>query len=116
MHMLMAVINDSSKVVHILDEFVRIGVRGSTVIESIGMARMTTENVPLFSRFAELGGSERHNKTIFAVIEGDELVDEAINVISGIVGDLSLPDTAVVFILPVERSVGIRKVEESVSE
>ncbi len=109
MRLLMAVIDDSSKIVHILDGFLQIGIRGSTIIDSIGMAHLVADHVPIFSRFAELGGSERYNKTIFAVIQSETHLEEAIRVIEQVVGDLRMPETGVVFVLPVERCIGLEK-------
>lgn len=109
MRLLMAVIDNPSKVVHILEGFLQIGIKGSTIIDSIGMAHLAADHIPVFSQYAALGGSERYNKTIFAVINKDEHLTGAIEVIQHIVGDLSKPDTGVVFVIPVEKCIGLNK-------
>ena len=63
----------------------------------------------MFSHFATLGGSERYNKTIFAVLNKDEHLEGAIEVIEHIVGDLTKPNTGVVFVIPVEKCIGLKK-------
>lgn len=109
MHLLLAIIDDPSKVVYILDGFMQIGIKGATIVDSIGMAHLVADRVPIFSRFAALGVSERYNKMILALIKEEEDVDGAIEVIEHVVGDLTKPETGVVCVLPVERCYGLDK-------
>ncbi len=110
MYLLMAIINDPNKVVYILEGFLRIGIEGATIVDSIGMAHLVAERVPVFSRFAALGVSERYNRMIFVLIDDKEEVDGAIEVIEYVVGDLTQPETGLVWVLPVERCIGLNKV------
>ena len=47
MRLLMAVIDDPSKVVHILEGFFEIGITGATIIDSIGMAHLAADHIPV---------------------------------------------------------------------
>lgn len=109
MYLMMAVIDDPDKVIFILDSFYEIGINGSTVIDSIGMAHLVADRVPLFARFADLGVKERYNRTIFSVVKDKEQLDAAVGTIEHIVGNLSEPETGVVFALPVEYCRGLDK-------
>ena len=44
------------------------------------------DRVPVFSRFATLGVSERFNRMIFVILKTEEQVDGAIDVIQEVVG------------------------------
>ncbi|NLM68454.1 MAG: hypothetical protein GX177_00425 [Firmicutes bacterium] len=65
------------------------------------------DRVPVFSRFATLGVSERFNRMIFVILKTEEQVDGAIDVIQEVVGDLNQPETGVVCVLPVARALGL---------
>lgn len=110
MYLLMAIIDDPNKVVYILEGFLQIGIKGATIVDSIGMAHLMADRVPIFSRFAASGVSERYNRMILVLIDNKEEVDGAIEVIQHVVGDLTQPETGLVWVLPVERCVGLNKV------
>lgn len=107
MYLLCAIIYQPDRVVDVLDALLDVGVRGATVLDSMGMAHLMAERVSFFSRFAELGEGESFNKTILVVIPSRELVDPAIGAIEGVVGDLDNEDTGLVFTLPIEHCRGL---------
>ena len=112
MRLLVAIINNPDHVVDILDEFYDIGVKGATVIESAGMAHLIADHIPFFARFSDLGeGNSQRNRTIFAVIDSNDLMEQAIGRIEKVIGDLRKPDTGVVFALPVDFCRGLDKEE-----
>lgn len=106
MYLLMAIINDADKVVHVLDGLYQCGIKGATVIESTGMAHLVSEKIPIFSQYGQLG-VERYNKTLMLVIKDEKQVDLAIEVIEEVVGDLSKPETGIICVIPVLYTVGI---------
>lgn len=108
MEVLVAVINNPDAVDDILARFVEIGVKGATVIDSVGMARLISDKVPLFAGLRELVSPEReHSKTIFSVIEDEATVQRAIDALESVVGDLCQPDRGFVFTVPVRRVKGL---------
>jgi nitrogen regulatory protein PII len=105
------VLNKVDALEDILDELNNAGVKGATVIDSQGMARVLgsshPEKIPLFGSLSMLiNGTRPYNKTIFAVIE-DKQVAEAVNAIKSVVGDLSKPNIGIVFTVPVGYAEGI---------
>ena len=46
---------------------------------------------------------------IFLSVVEDELVDALINAASGVLGNLDDPDNGILFVLPIERTVGVRR-------
>ena len=107
MKLLVAIIHNPALVFYILDEFYEDGIKGSTVMDSMGMAHIMAHHVPYFSRFAEAGEDPSQNKTIFIVIQSDEERNKVINAIERVVGDLNKPDTGVVMTLPIDFCKGI---------
>ena len=84
-------------------------INGATIISSTGMAHALSghEEVPfLLGLRALLDPDREQNRTIFAVIE-DSMVETAIETIDSVVGDLSRPDTGIVFTLPIDQVRGI---------
>ena len=106
--LLVAVINESEKLDDILSGFLEIGVTGATIIDSEGMARVLTHDIPIFAGIQTLISRSRpQNNTIFSVIDDDAKVEAAIAVIQDICGDLKGAGTGIVFTVPVSRAVGV---------
>lgn len=90
------------------------GVRGITILESSGLARQQRvferDDIPLMPSLRDLlAGRERHHRTLLAVVEQEDVIDEVIRVTQEIVGDLTEPDTGILFVSPVTRVVGLPK-------
>ncbi|MFW5648233.1 MAG: hypothetical protein ACOCG5_04040, partial [Candidatus Alkaliphilus sp. MAG34] len=106
MHVLILVLNATEYLDDILAAFVDVGVKGATILESQGMASAIVNNldkqVPLFGSLKSfLNNSRPYNKTVFAVIENKELLDEAIRATKNIIGDISQPGVGLMFSIPV---------------
>lgn len=83
------------------------GVRGATVIESSGMAKVLGREGGRFFQSLHLYIPDREeNRTIFTVVP-DEQVPLVERVLTEVVGDLSDPDTAVLFCVPVGYTAGL---------
>jgi nitrogen regulatory protein PII len=108
-HLLVAVIEDSEKVEPILETFYESGMSGATVLESMGMGHAIAAHYSIFSRFADLNGSRQgqtHNRVIFTVVETEEILERAVEIIRKVVGDLNRPDTGLLFTVPLDRVEG----------
>ncbi len=105
--LLVAVVNDPEKVDEILSGFVELGVTGATVINSEGMGRLLSHDIPIFAGLQTLiRGSRPQNRTIFSVIPL-ELVNTALELLREVCGDLASPATGIAFVLPLETVVGL---------
>ncbi len=105
--LLVAVINDAEKVDEILSGFLELGITGATIINSEGMGRLLSHDIPIFAGLQTLiSGSRPQNRTIFSVVPEDR-VGPAIELLQDVFGDLSTPATGIVFTLPVETVVGL---------
>ena len=86
------------------------GICGATILNSTGMVKelaKSSEDFPIFGTLRMLINPDRkESKTLFMVLT-DEKVEKAKKIIRDIVGDLSEPDSAVVFTLPVLSTEGV---------
>jgi mannitol/fructose-specific phosphotransferase system IIA component (Ntr-type) len=83
--LLMIVLYEQQFLDDILELFIELGIRGSTVIDSIGMGGILTK-VPLFADFINfLGKNKNYSKTILACVSESELeaVTRGVNNIMG---------------------------------
>ena len=107
MQLLVFVLNQEEYLDEILSAFVEVGVKGATVIDSVGMGRILAHDIPIFAGLRHLlEGNRPYNKTIFAVVE-DGKVDEVIAVIEDICGSLDKPGSGLLFTLPVSKVKGL---------
>lgn len=107
MRLLVAVVNDPQRVDEVLSGFVELGVTGATVINTEGMGRLLSHDIPIFSGLQTLiRGSRPENRTVLSVIPLS-LVDSVLDLLREICGDLSSPATGIAFVLPLERVVGL---------
>jgi hypothetical protein len=105
MKLLILFLNREEFLEDILSCFVELGIPGATIIESVGMGRVLTYDIPIFAGFRDLmGGSRPYNKTIFTVAE-KSLVEGAAHAIQRICGENEGPGTGLLITLPVEEVV-----------
>lgn len=105
--LLVAVINDPEKLDEILSGFLELGVTGATVVNSEGMGRLLSHDIPIFAGLQTLiSGSRPQNRMIFSVVPA-LLVDPVVELLQEICGNLASPATGIVFVLPVDRVVGL---------
>lgn len=109
MQLLVAVINHEEKLDQILSGFLELGITGATILNSEGMGRVLSHDIPIFAGLQTLIARSRpQNQTIFSVIREEEKVEGAIALLQEICGDLNDPATGIVFTLPLTRVVGLK--------
>jgi len=114
MNILFLVLNETEYLDDILSAFVEVGVKGATILDSQGMASAICCNesrqIPLFGSLKSfLDSSRPYNKTVFTVIETEELLEKAINAINNVIGDICKPGIGVMFTVPVGNIYGLPK-------
>ena len=103
------VLNKVEVLDRLLNELNDAGIKGATVIHSTGMGHMLTsmEDSHIISAMrAFLQSSGEENRTIFAVLPADRIAT-AREVLTRVVGDLSQPNTAIMFGMPTVFNEGI---------
>lgn len=102
MQLLVLILNKTECMDHLFEELIRIGVKGATVVESTGMARvLADQSKNLFGSIRMLIDSDlESNRTIFMAVN-DDLVEEVRKTINEAIGGLDKPDTGVLFGMPI---------------
>lgn len=112
MNVLFIVLNEIEYLDDILDSFIDIGVKGATILDSQGMGSAITNSgrgrEPFFGAIRSfLDNARPYNKTIFTVIEDEELLEEAVVTVKKIVGDINKPGVGLMFTIPVGKIYGM---------
>ena len=110
MHMLIMVLDDTTRMNEVLSAWREAGVKGVTILESTGFNRILTRAGPtaMGLGFSQLfgGGRVGHN-TLFAVIDSLEIGEAAAAATEAVLGDLRQPHTGIIFALPVAKTWGL---------
>lgn len=110
MKVLFIVLNQIDKLDRILGDLNDIGVKGATILQSSGMAKAlrdhTLESNIIGSLRLFLNSEREESRTIFMVVE-EGLVENIKSVVKKNI-DLSLPNTGIMFCLPIDFVEGIR--------
>ena len=110
------VLDDTDKRSLILDAWESVGVKGITILGSTGLGRVRRaglrDDLPLMPSLQDmLYGETSHHHTLFSVVDSQEQVNALIKTTQTIIGDLSQPNTGLLFVVPVLQVVGLPKTE-----
>lgn len=93
----------------LLSAFLEIGISGATVIDSVGMGHIISQNIPIFAGLRNaFPGSSPGNKTIVTMVKEDE-VEKLQNVYEEVCGGLDKPGSGFMITLPIDSVFGFRK-------
>jgi nitrogen regulatory protein PII len=112
-YLILMVLHDTTCLDDVLSAWEDCGVSGVTILPSTGMARLRQkaalrEDLPLIPRIEDiLQHAENSNRTLFTIVYGDEIVDKVVAATQEITGDLNLPNTGILVVLPVARAYGL---------
>lgn len=114
MFLLLCIVHDSDKCQPLLDAWEKVGVTGVTIVHSTGLGRIhgngLWDDIPLFPGLDDLLEHEEYfNRTLITVIKEETLVDQIVQETEIVLGDLSLPDTGLLVVLPVLKAYGLDK-------
>lgn len=112
MHVLFLVLNETEYMEDVLNKLMEVGVKGATILDSQGMGSKILANKyassNLFGTLKTAFDREHpFNKTIFTVIETEDLLQKAIEAIQSVAGDLSQPGEGLMFTVPVGQVMGM---------
>ncbi len=108
MKLIVFVLNREELLERVLEAYVEAGITGATILDSEGMGRFLTFEVPLFADFKEfMKGNKPYNKTILSVVDEEEAVERLKEILDEVTGGLSLPGTGILFTVPVDYAVGL---------
>ena len=104
MQMLMVILKKVELVDEVMQKLAETGVRGGTIVESTGMAKalVSMEDIPLFGMLRHMFVDEEKltSKLLMFVLK-DEQVKATRETIKEVIGDLSEPNTGIMFSIPI---------------
>lgn len=115
LQMVVLVLDDLESSAAILEAWEQAGTHGVTLLESTGLGRLRRrlkmrDDLPLMpSLSAVLGLREEQHRTIFTIVDDEEMVNKLFDATQEITGDLTEPNRGIMFVLPVTRAVGLWK-------
>lgn len=108
MKLLVFVLNQEELLEQVLEAYAEAGVEGATILDSEGMGRFLTYEVPLFADFKSfMKGNKPYNKTIISVLREESAMDRLMPLLDEITGGLDEPGTGIIFTLPVDYARGL---------
>lgn len=117
MFFILFVLHDISKMKDLMHAWEDAGVKGATVLFSTGLGRIRQniglmEDFPLFPSMSEILDEVENmdlSRTLFSVVESQEVVENVLEHTQRIVGDLSKPNTGIMIVLPVAQVYGLKR-------
>ncbi|MHC5039881.1 MAG: P-II family nitrogen regulator [Planctomycetota bacterium] len=101
-------VNRAELMEELLEGFLEIGVSGATVVDSVGMGRILSHDVPIFAGIRRLfPGLSPDNKMIF-IVSQEELVESILEVVEDVCGPLEQPGAGVAIVIPLDAVRGLR--------
>jgi nitrogen regulatory protein P-II 1 len=112
MRLLVFILNNEEFLEEVLEAYVEAGISGATLLDSEGMGRFLTYEVPLFADFKEfMKGNKPYNKTILSVVKDMKTVKRLIPLVEASVGSLDEGGTGIMFTIPVDWAAGLVRSE-----
>ncbi|MEM5773510.1 MAG: hypothetical protein AAGU05_00810 [Anaerolineaceae bacterium] len=115
MYMVLLTIDDPGKCRAVLDAWSEAGAPGATMLPSTGLDRIRskyalTGDMPLLPSLADFLEKEedRHN-TIFSIVCDHDIVKRLVKATESVLGDLNLPRTGIMVVLPVLEAYGLER-------
>lgn len=115
MFLILFVLNDAEKLGQVLDAWEESGVTGITIFHSSGLGRARRvsgmrDDLPLMPSLKSLFEHEEFfSRTLFTVVEDNQIVENLVQATESITGGLNDPGTGLLIVLPVERAYGLYK-------
>jgi hypothetical protein len=112
MKLLFFVLNKTDQLDAVLTEFANRSIGGATILDSMGMARLLSQEhnedeIPFLGTLRTFLNPARQKSNLILTVLSDERVAEAVDAIESVVGDLSEKDTGIVFSLPIDFAKGL---------
>jgi nitrogen regulatory protein PII len=115
MFMILFVLDASDRCDEILTAWEEAGVSGVTILVSTGLGRVKQkaalrEDFPLMPSLEEFfTHEENQNRTLMTIVPDQVTVDRVVEVTQRLIGDLDLPNTGILAVLPVAQVYGLHR-------
>ncbi|MFT3951392.1 MAG: hypothetical protein QM689_05480 [Oscillospiraceae bacterium] len=115
MLLMIVVLNHTEKLDRLMESLSKSGVRGGTVLDSTGMAKSLSQSpdaqVMGLIRAILGGASPAASKTVMVVLP-EVMLETAKTAVRAVLGDMSKPNSGVMFCVPVVYAAGIAEVAD----
>ena len=119
MYMILFVLHDPDNLDAVLTAWNEAGVSGITILPSTGLARFRAkgawrDDLPLIPSLEDFHEhTERLNRTLMTIVKDDATVDKVVAATEQVIGDLDLPNTGIMAVLPVAMAFGLNRKDEN---
>ncbi len=116
--MILFVLDNPELLEQVLNAWEDAGVGGVTILPSTGLARIRAkgawrDDLPLFPSLEDFQEHLQNlNRTLITIVENDTMVDKVVAATQRVTGDLNLPNTGILSVLPVVRSYGLNRIPD----
>ena len=100
--LVVCILNEPNYLHDVLAAFLEGGAGSGTVIESQGMGRILSHDVPIFAGFRHLfAGSKPFNHTIFSVVDERAVVERVVELVRDVLAGVEEEAKGIIFTVPV---------------
>ena len=110
MQLLILILKKVEVMNELMKSLAKSGVKGATILEGTGMAEalVDMEDLPLFGALRRiLADEEREASKVMMLVLKDEQVMQTRKVIHEVIGDLNVPNTGIMFTVPINYVEGL---------
>lgn len=110
MQLLVLILKKVESMETLIRELAESGVKGGTILEGTGMAEslVNMEDLPMFGLLRRiLSDEERESSQVMLFVLKEEQVKPTCKVVKKVIGDLSGPNTGIMFTLPISYVEGL---------
>ncbi len=115
MQMFVHITNHESAVTPIMEKMMEAGIHGASVLDCEGMlssiSKDSVDAPAIFGGLRQFINPGREQNKMIVVLLKDEEIQKAIDIVHEVSGDLKLPNTGILFAVPVTRWEGITSQE-----
>jgi nitrogen regulatory protein PII len=118
MYMIFFVLHNPELLEQVLNAWEEAGVGGVTIFPSTGLARIRAQgawrdDLPLFPSLEDFQEHLQNlNRTLITIVENDVMVDKVVAATQKVTGDLNLPNTGILSVLPGVRSYRLNRIPD----
>ena len=113
-YLVVLIVNNVDHCPIVLDAWEEAGVLGVTILASTGLGHIRKsglrDDMPLLPNLQDLFENEEvQHRTLFSVVESQEMVDKMAALVDEVIGNLDDPHTGFMFVVPVSQVIGFGK-------
>src|SRR3989304_9892275 len=115
MYLIIVFLHNPNLLEELMEAWDQEGVNGATILFSVGMGQFLEklglrDDIPLIPSLEDFyEASEKLSRTIFATVKEEALIDRIVDATQRVMGDLNMPETGMLLVMPVLKAYGLYK-------